>query len=615
MNILGISAYNHDAAAALVQEGQVIAAAQEERFKREKGYAGFPSRAARFCLDYAGLKTSDLDAIVFYDKPGRRLDRLVKTHLGTAPSGFWRFVGSAPGWLGERAGFRLRLRNQLFALDRGGLPKPINLLFAEHHLSHAASAFYPSPFEESAILTMDGAGEWPSVSLCRAQGESMEVLSEQHYPNSAGLFYSAFSRFLGFDINGGEYKLMALSAYGNENSTVYKKFREQISNSIIHVQDDGSFALQLEFFNRIHDPMLFSDDRWEQLFTLKRRRPEEPLLRRHANLALAVQRVLEGIVLRSARHLKKLSSSRNLCFSGGVALNSMVNGRLEREGIFDRVWIPPAPGDSGGAIGAALAAYHLHFGRPRVLPPPGEHRPGSCLGPEYTAEDIRRLSTSHGAVFEELSTAEIIERSAEALSHGKILAWFHGRLEFGPRALGNRNILADPRDPNVQRKINLKVKFRESFRPLSPLIGEEDAEALFGNGETSPYMSFSRKLRERYRRPLPWNYATLTIKEKLHTRRSDFPAITLVDMSARVQTVNPLGSPRLYSLLQAFREKSGCPLLASTSFNIRSKPLVNTPEEAFQTFMNSELDVLVMENFYFEKSRQPEWELTPLYNL
>jgi len=615
MNILGISAYNYDASAALVVDGNVVAAAQEERFGRDRLYAGFPSRAAKFCLDHAGLKSADLQAVVFYDKPRRRFDRLLKTQLAAAPASFVRFVTATPGWMRERYFFRLRLRTQLAALDCGDVPGALPLLFSEHHISHAASVFYPSPFEESAILTMDGAGEWPCISLCKGSGKSLQILQEQHYPHSLGLLYSAFSRFLGFAVNGGEYKLMALSAYGDDASPFYKKYREAIQADMMTIRDDGSFALNLSYFPLRFDTAIFSDARWEREFGMKRRRPDEPLMRRHANLALAVQRVLESVVVRTARHLKRLTGLSNLCFAGGVAMNSMANGRLEREGIFDQIWVPPAPGDAGGAPGAALAAYHLYFGRERLLHEPARAKQDVWLGPSYSDDDVREVLDLHGAVGEFLEQDALVARTAEALDHGEMVGWYQGSMEFGPRALGNRNIFADPRNPALQRKINLQVKFRESFRPLSPIVLEEEAASLFDNGAPSPYMSFSRKLRDRYRKPLPWNYATLTIKEKLHTDRSDFPAITLVDMSARVQTISASCNPLLHQLISAFRARTGCPMLASTSFNIREKPLVNTPEEAYRTFMQSGLDVLVMGSYYFVKSQQPIWDLVPLYNL
>ncbi len=615
MNILGISAYNYDASAALVVDGKVVAAVQEERFRREQQFPGFPSKAASFCLDYAGLRTDQLQAVIFYDKPGRRFDRLMKTQLAAAPSSFLRFISATPGWLQDRITFRLRLRDQLQNLDRGPVPASLPLLFSEHHLSHAASVYYPSAFDDAAVLTMDGAGEWPCVSLFHGKGARLDCLKEQHYPHSLGLLYSAFSRFLGFAVNRGEYKLMALSAYGDDTSKFFKKYRDLITTDFMTIREDGSFELHHHYFHQRYDTTIFHDNRWERAFGMKRRRFEEPLIRRHASLALAVQRVVESVVVRVARHLKKLTGSQNLCFSGGVALNSMVNGRLERERIFDRIIIPPAPGDSGGATGAALAAYHLYFRKERIPMEQGGGVPEAWLGPEYGPEVVKKLAADHSAVFEELSPEETISRTVQALADGAIVGWFQGRMEFGPRALGNRNILADPRNPDIQRKVNLQVKFRESFRPLSPIVLEEDAGSVFDSDAPSPYMSFSRNLRDRYRRELPWNYASLTIKEKLHTRRSDFPAITLVDMTARVQTVSPSGNPRLYRLVQAFRDQTGCPLLASTSFNVREKPLVNTPEEAYRTFMLCGLDFLIIGNFFFDKKRQPAWDLLPIYNL
>lgn len=615
MNILGISAYNHDAAAALLSDGVVVAAAQEDRFRHRKPIVGFPGRAASFCLDHADIKAHQLDAVVFYDKPNRRFDRLFKTQLAAAPSSLVRFVSASPAWIQEHFLFRLGLRNQIKSLDRGAVPKHLPILFSEHHLSHAASSFYPSPFEEAAILTMDGAGEWPCISLSHGKGEGMSVLLEQSYPHSLGLLYSAFSRFLGFAVNSGEYKLMALSAYGDETSEFFKRYRKLITEHMVHQRDDGSFELESQYFDQRFDAAIFRDQRWEQLFGMRRRREDDPMLRRHASLALALQRVAESIVVRLARQLRKMTGSPNLCLSGGVALNSMINGRLEREGIFENIWLPPAPGDAGGAIGSALAAYHLYFKKKREITSQNQQPMGVWLGPEYGGAEVRKLALQHQAVFEELAPEDLIHRTVQALEKGQIVGWHQGRMEFGPRSLGNRNILADPRNLDIQRRVNLQVKFRESFRPLSPIVLEEDAEKVFERGTPSPYMSFSRTLRDRYRRPLPWNYGSFTIKEKLHTMRSDFPAVTLVDMTARVQTVNPGSNPRLYRLLQAFRDQTGCPLLATTSFNMREKPMVNSPAEAYTTFMQTGLDVLVIGNFYFEKSSQPEWDLLPLYNL
>lgn len=618
MNILGIAAYSHDASAALVCDGQVLAAAQEDRFGRDRGYAGFPTRAARYCLDQAGLRCGQLDAVVFYDKPGRRFDRLVKTQLQAAPASFVRFVDTAPSWIRQRAFFRSGLRTRMLQLDRGALPSGVKLLFSEHHLSNAALAWAGAQTDDAAILTMDGAGEWSCVSMMHARKDGVEILREQHFPHSPGMYYSAFSRFLGFPINSGEYRLMALSAYGDESSPVYRKFREQILSDVLRLRDDGSFQLNLPYFRERHESSVFRDRDWERLFGMKRRRPDEMLRRRHAHLALAAQRVLELVVLRSARYLRKLSGSSNLCFAGGVALNAVVNSRLEREKLYDRIWIPPAPGDSGSALGAALAAHFWYFGGKASEQNPA---PQPCalrdpwLGPSFSDAEATELIQQHGAVLETLDDEALYTRCAALLDRGAVIGWFQGRMEFGPRALGNRNVFADPRNPEAQRRVNIRVKYREAFRPLSAVMTEERAEAVLEHGAPSPYMSYTRKLRDRYRRALPWNYPTLSIKEKLHTERSDFPAVTTVDMALRVQTVRPAENPRLHALLEAFYRETECPMLATTSFNMREKPLVCTPQDAYAMFMACDMDYLVIGNLFFDKSRQPAWDLAPLYNI
>jgi carbamoyltransferase len=612
MKVLGISAYYHDSAAAITQDGVVVAAAQEERFSRQKQDPRFPAQACRYCLQEAGLNLNDLDAVVFYDKPLLKFERLLETQYRVAPGALGLFVSSMPIWLKEKLFLKRVIREQLRMIDKEIDFNKVKLLFTEHHLAHAASAYYPSPFEEAAVLTVDGVGEWATASMCHAKGSEMEVLKEMHFPNSVGLLYSAFTWFLGFRVNSGEYKLMGLAPYGNPASPSFERYKKLIREHLVDIKEDGSIHLNPQYFRYSQENRLIREEQWEHLFGMKRRRSDEPFMLRHANLAMAIQRITELIVIKMARHIKTLTQSENLCLAGGVALNSVLNGKLENAGIFKNIWVQPAAGDAGCALGAALAGEYLYFKQARELNGKDQMK-GSCLGPEYDRRAILDMIEAQGADFEELSEPEMLARTTEALSEGKIVGWFQGRMEFGPRALGSRSILADPRGEATQRKLNVKVKFRESFRPFAPAILEEDAEKYFEGEDPSPYMLFVRPLKDAWRNAVPWNYETFTVKEKLYSPRSDFQAITHVDFSARLQTVNEEQFPTFHKLLKAFKASTGCPILVNTSFNLRGRPIVCTPEDAYWTFMQSEMDVLVVGNFLFDKTLQKKWAPSPLY--
>lgn len=613
--VLGISAFYHDSAAAIAVDGKIVAAAHEERFSRIKQDPAFPRRAARYCLREAGIGIKDLDAVVFYDKPLLKFERLLESQYDVAPRGLGLFVRSMPIWIKEKLFLKRLIRGQLKKVDKDYDSKEVPLLFTEHHLSHAASAFYPSPFKEAAILTLDGVGEWATASFCHGRGNSIEVLRELHFPDSVGLLYSAFTWFLGFRVNSGEYKMMGLAPYGDEASPFVDRYRKLIKKVLVKIHNDGSIKLNPRYFTFRKTNRLIRDEQWEKLFGMERRRSDVPVMKRHANLALAAQRVIEEIVIRMARSIRKETGSKNLCLAGGVALNSVLNGKLELAEIFDNIWVQPAAGDAGGALGAALAGHHIFFGQPRDHSHGGEvdGMSGSLLGPAYAEEETIRMAEHHDAVYERLEDDQLLKQVAKVLAEGYVVGWFQGRMEFGPRALGSRSILADPRSADVQRTLNVRVKFRESFRPFAPAVMAEYAQEIFEGESPSPYMALVRKVRHRFRKVVPWDYNTFTIKEKLHTPRSDFQAVTHVDFSARVQSVTPESNPRFYQLLKAFHEQTECPVLVNTSFNLRGQPIVRTPEDAFWCFMNSEMDYLVVGNIIFDKRNQPLWEPIPLF--
>jgi carbamoyltransferase len=597
MRLLGISAFYHDSAAALVEEGRIVAAAQEERFTRKKFDEGFPRHAIQYCLDAAGVTLADIDHVVFYDKPFLKFERLIETYLAYAPRGLASYVKALPVWLGEKLFQRGMLRDELrrFAPDFDD----DKLLFTEHHHSHAASAFYPSPFDEALILTMDGVGEWCTTTAALGKGNRVDIVKEIHFPHSLGLLYSAFTYYTGFRVNSGEYKLMGLAPYGEP------RFRDLIRDNLIELKPDGSFKLDMSYFNYCTG-LTMTNGKFARLFGLPVRAEEEPLTQDHMDIAASIQVVVEEAVIALARGLASEYGQKNLCLAGGVALNCVANGKLLRQGLFDDIWIQPAAGDAGGALGAALAGYHCFAGRERL--PAGASRSdtmdGSYLGPSFSESEIQQRLRAEGACFEVVDDESVLmEQTAAALAQGQAVGWFQGRMEFGPRALGNRSILADPRSPETQKVLNLKVKYRESFRPFAPAVLAEDAREWFDLDAASPYMLLVADVARRRCIDTPAGNSLRGL-DKLKTVRSEIPAVTHVDYSARVQTVHAETNPRFHALLRAFKQQTGCPVLVNTSFNVRGEPIANTPEDAFRCLMGTEIDRLVIGNCVLHKNRQ-----------
>jgi carbamoyltransferase len=596
MRVLGISALYHDSAAALVADGRIIAAAQEERFTRKKHDASFPKNAIAYCLGEAGCRLSDLDSVVFYDKPFLKFERLLETYLTFAPRGFASFRIALPLWLKEKLFQKEMLARELKVVDPDFSSR--RLLFTEHHLSHAASAFFPSPFEDAAVLTMDGVGEWATTSLGVGSGNNLSIFKEIHFPHSLGLLYSAFTYYTGFKVNSGEYKLMGLAPYGEP------KYASLILDNLIHVNDDGSFWLDQSYFDYCVG-LRMTNEKFSELFGQPVRRPEQDLLTQfHMDVAASIQAVTEHAVLKLARALRQETQARNLCMAGGVALNCVANGRLQKEGIFDDIWIQPAAGDAGGAVGGALAAYHLFAGSPRVVTPGKDGMSGAYLGPDFSDEEVHARLCAAGARVTALSDDELIRATAQALADGKAVGWMQGRMEFGPRALGNRSILGDPRSPTMQKVLNLKVKYRESFRPFAPSVLHEDAQTWFDLDGDSPYMLMVAPVRAEHRRDMSAEEHALFGIDKLNVPRSSIPAVTHVDYSARVQTVHADTNPRYHALISAFKGLTNCGMLVNTSFNVRGEPIVWTPEDAFRCFMGSDIDILAVGNCYLRKEEQ-----------
>ena len=597
MRVLGISAFYHDSAAALVDSGEIVAAAQQERFTRKKHDAGFPDQAIAYCLKVAGHRLSDMDWVVFYDKPFLKFERLLETYLGFAPRGFSSFRTAMPLWLKQKLFQKKLLGKALVKLD-ADFDWSNRLLFTEHHLSHAASAFLASPFEEAAILTMDGVGEWATTSLGLGRGNRIEIQKEIHFPHSLGLLYSAFTYYTGFKVNSGEYKLMGLAPYGEP------KFASLILDKLIDVRPDGSFRLDLSYFDYCTG-LHMTNEKFASLFGQKVRHPETDLLTQfHMDIAASIQAVTDGIVLRLARIARQTTGSPHLCLAGGVALNCVANGKIFREGIFDEIWIQPAAGDAGGALGAALAGAHLFNGVPRRVNGGGDLMKGAYLGPEFSQEEATERLRAVGARLTVVPETELIDRTAHALVEQKAIGWMQGRMEFGPRALGNRSILADPRSPSMQKTLNLKVKYRESFRPFAPSVLREDVSNWFDLDGDSPYMLLVAPVRQRHRRKMTADEGALFGIDKLNAPRSSIPAITHIDYSARVQTVHANTNPRFHALISRFKELTNCGVLVNTSFNVRGEPIVCTPEDAFRCFMGTDLDVLVAGNALLKKEEQ-----------
>lgn len=595
MVILGISAYYHDSAAALVRDGQIVFAAQEERFTRKKHDAAFPANAIRCCLDASGLTLHDVDFVAFYDKPFLKFERLLETYLAFAPRGFASFSKAMPVWLREKLFLGRLLERELQAITPG-FPASERLLYSEHHLSHAASAFFPSPFERAVVLTLDGVGEWATTSLALGEGNRLSIEREIHFPHSLGLLYSAFTYHAGFKVNSGEYKLMGLAPYGTP------KFARLILEHLVDLKADGSFRLNLDYFDYCTG-LTMTNAKFDALVGCAARRPDQALGQQHMDLAASVQSVVEEALLRMCRALARDYDERNLCLAGGVALNCVANGKLLRDGSFRKIWIQPAAGDAGGAIGTALAAYHGYAGHVRqVMAPDGMN--GAYLGPAFGQDEIERRLTAVGACFRVYRDSELIEECTRHLVQGDALGWFQGRMEFGPRALGNRSILGDPRSPSMQKTLNLKVKYRESFRPFAPSVLREDVAAWFDLDEDSPYMLLVADVVDHRRRQMSDAEQELFGIDKLNVVRSDIPAVTHVDYSARIQTVHRETNPRYHALISAFREATGCPLLVNTSFNVRGEPIVCTPEDAFRCFMGSEIEALAIGDCLLRKADQ-----------
>ena len=593
--ILGLSAYYHDSAAALVIDGQVVAAAQEERFTRKKHDSEFPRHAIEYCLSEAGLTLADVDHVAFYDKPFLKFERLMETYAAFAPRGFRSFAMAMPIWLKEKLFQKKLLRDQLAEIDSEFSSE--KLLFAEHHQSHAASAFFPSPFEEAVVVTADGVGEWATTSVAIGRGNTLKTVKEIHFPHSLGLLYSAITYYIGFRVNSGEYKVMGLAPYG------VPRFKDTIFENLLDLKEDGSFRLDLDYFDYCTG-LTMTNEKFSVLFGEPVRGPEALLTQFHMDMAASVQAVTEEVMLTMTRLLAKETGIKNLCLAGGVALNCVANGEILRDGSFEKVWVQPAAGDAGGSVGAALAAHHQHHDQPRVLTGALDGMKGSYLGPQFAQSDIEARLSAVGAKFESLDDTALVAQTAEALADEQAIGWFQGRMEFGPRALGNRSIIGDPRSPKMQKTLNLRVKFRESFRPFAPSVLREDVAEWFEHDTDSPYMLLVAGVQEKIRREMTIEEQALFGIDKLNIVRSELPAVTHVDYSARIQTVHKETNARYHALISAFKERTGCPVVVNTSFNVRGEPIVGTPEDAFRCFMGTDIEVLVVGNCFMRKEDQ-----------
>lgn len=598
MKIIGLSAYYHDSAACLVIDGEVIAAAQEERFTRKKHDEGFPRHSIEYCLSEADLQIADVDYFVFYDKPFLKFERLLETYLAFAPRGFKSFVTSLPVWLKDKLFQKSVISDALKDNFGDAVDWSQRLLFSEHHLSHAASAFFPSPFEDAAVLTMDGVGEWATTSLAIGHGNELSVHKEIYFPHSLGLLYSAMTYYTGFKVNSGEYKVMGLAPYGEP------KYTKLIKDHLIDIKEDGSFHLDMQYFNYCTD-LTMTNERFDALFGGPPRTSESLLTQREMDLAASIQSVTEEVVIKLAKGLKKSTGQKNLCLAGGVALNCVANGKLLREKIFENIWIQPASGDAGGAVGAALAACHMMLNQPRVVSK-SDGMKGSYLGPQYEQAEIEKRLLAAGAVFKTVTDDELINLTVEALVQGKAVGWHQGRMEFGPRSLGGRSIIADPRSETVQKQLNLKVKYRESFRPFAPSVLREEVQDWFDIKSDSPYMLLVADVAKSKQLPMTQEQEKLFGIDKLNVPRSEIPAVTHVDYSARIQTVHKETNPRYHKLLSRFKELTGCPVLVNTSFNVRGEPIVCTPEDAFNCLMGTGIEFLVVGNSIMRKEDQDE---------
>ena len=603
--ILGISAYYHDSAAAIVVDGDVVAAAHEERFTRKKHDPSFPTNAAKYVLHEAGLEFSELSAVSFYDKPYVKFERLLETYHAFAPQGLTSFLSAIPVWIKEKLFMKRLLHEELGKLGEGKVP----VFFPEHHLSHAASAFYPSPFEEAAILTIDGVGEWATTTIGHGEGNKIKILRELRFPHSVGLLYSAFTYYTGFKVNSGEYKLMGLAPYGNRGAEQTKRYKDIILRELVDIREDGSVLLNMDYFHYATGLRMCDDKKWEKLFGIPPRSPETNITQDYMNMAIAIQDVTEDVVLRLARTAKELTGSRYLALAGGVALNSVANGKLLKTGMFDDIWIQPAAGDAGGALGAAYAVWHIYQKKERFVNGDPDGMKGAYLGPEFGAKDILKVANKYSAPYTHFSDfGELARTAAGLMAKGKVVGWFQGRMEYGPRALGNRSILGDARDPEMQKKMNLKIKYREGFRPFAPTVLEEDIGTYFDLDRPSPYMLLVIPVKEERRKPVPKGYEELELYDRLYHLRSDVPAITHIDYSARIQSVRRETNPRYWTLINEFKNQTGYGVIVNTSFNVRGEPIVCSPEHAYRCFMRTEMDYLVMGDYVFDKSLQPKFE-------
>ncbi|MET0013172.1 MAG: carbamoyltransferase [Sedimenticola sp.] len=598
--ILGISAYYHDSAAALIQDGNIVAAAQEERFSRKKHDSRFPCHSIRYCLDEAGLQLRDVTEVVFYDKPLVKFERLLETYLSYAPKGIRSFIAAMPVWLKEKLYLKSTLKTELAelgGLDKRELPQ---LLFAEHHQSHAASAFFPSPFEKAAVMCLDGVGEWATTSIWVGDGKKLKAEWEIDFPHSLGLLYSAFTYYTGFKVNSGEYKLMGLAPYGEP------KYVNLILDNLIDLKKDGTFRLNMDYFNYCTG-LTMTNEKFNELFGAPPREPEGDIGQREMDIAASIQKVTEEVVIRLARTVREETGCQYLCLAGGVALNCVANGELLRTGIFDDIWVQPAAGDAGGALGAALVSWYDRHAETREVSP-SDSMKGSYLGPSFKSKSIRASLDKAGAVYHELEDAQLMSKLAEVLDSENVVGWFQGRMEFGPRALGGRSIIGDPRSQKMQSVMNLKIKYRESFRPFAPSVLNEDVSRYFEQDRPSPYMLIVAPVHESIRIPMNEAQQQLFGIEKLNVPRSELPAVTHVDYSARIQTIHKETNPRYYELISAFKQRTGCSVIVNTSFNVRGEPIVCTPEDAYRCFMRTDMDFLVVENFLMAKPDQPTVE-------
>ncbi|PIP86559.1 hypothetical protein COV42_03085 [Candidatus Campbellbacteria bacterium CG11_big_fil_rev_8_21_14_0_20_44_21] len=591
MYILGISAYYHDSAACLIKDGEIVAAAQEERFSRKKHDAGFPTSAIAYCLEEAGITSSGLDYVAFYDKPFLKFERILESYLTYAPKGVRSFLKAVPLWIKKKLWIKELIKNELNYEGK--------ILFPEHHLSHAASAFYPSPYEEAAILTMDGVGEWATTSYGLGEGNKIELRAEINFPHSLGLLYSAFTYYLGFKVNSGEYKVMGLAPYGEP------KYKDLIFKNVIDVKEDGSFKLNMKYFSYVSG-LRMTNKKMEELLGAPRRKPESKLEQVYMDIARSLQEVTEEIVLKMAGYAGKETGKKNLVLAGGVALNCVANGKLLREKIFENIWIQPASGDAGGALGAALAVWHDYLGNGRKADNKKDRMSGGYLGPSFSTEEVKKYLDGHNIFYQELRREEIPSKTAELLKKQNVIGWFQGRMEFGPRALGARSIIGDARSSEMQRKMNLKIKFRESFRPFAPSVLIEKVSEYFDLEIESPYMLLVAQITAKRRKNLSGEEKNKAGLERLQVMRSDIPAITHVDSSARIQTVHKETNPLYHKMISELDKMEGCGVIVNTSFNVRGEPIVSTPEDAYKCFMRTRMDYLIMENFILDKREQPE---------